>query len=294
MKVLFIGFGEAAFNIAAGLKSEGLTDMGAFDINANNPKFAAAIASRAEETGVTLFDDLHAACGQAEFIFSLTSATAAVSVAQGIFPHLKSGQVYVDMNSAAPTVKETINAIPREKGVLFCDAGVMGTVPGNQHKVPMFIAGEGAARFAEEFLPYGMKLTALDAPAGGASAIKMLKSVVMKGIPQLMFESFEGAHRYGVLDILVKSLGSSLEGKSVEKLADTFIARTLIHAARRAAEMRDVQSTLDAMDMDASMVKATIKKLDDMAAQDWNELLGEGGSALGYKEAIAKYSALKK
>ncbi|MDL2272092.1 DUF1932 domain-containing protein [Desulfovibrio sp. OttesenSCG-928-I05] len=294
MKVVFIGFGEAAFNIAAGLKSEGLADMGAFDINANNPKFATAITSRAEETGVTLFDDVATACAGAEFIFSLTSATVAVSVAEGIFPHLKAGQVYVDMNSAAPTVKETINALPREKGVLFCDAGVMGTVPGNRHTVPMFIAGEGAARFAEEFLPYGMKLTALDAPAGGASAIKMLKSVVMKGLPQLMFESFEGAHRYGVLDILVKSLSSSLEGKSVEKLADTFIARTLIHAARRAAEMRDVQSTLDALDMDASMVKATIKKLDDMAEQDWSELLGEGGSSLGYKEAIAKYAALKK
>ena len=294
MKVLFIGFGEAAFNIAAGLKSEGLTDMGAFDINMRNPKFEAAIKSRAEETGVILYDDLPAACAQGEFIFSLTSAQVAVSVAEGILPHLKAGQVYVDMNSAAPTVKEKINAIPREKGVLFCDAGVMGTVPGNRHKVPMFLAGEGAARFAEAFVPYGMKLTVLDAPAGGASAIKMLKSVVMKGLPQLMFESFEGAHRYGVLDILVESLGSSLEGKSIKKLADTFIARTLIHAARRSAEMKDVQSTLEALDMDASMVKATIEKLDGMAAQDWRSLLGEGGSDLGYQEAIAKYAALKK
>lgn len=294
MKVVFIGFGEAAYNMAAGLRSEGLTDMGAFDVNANNPKFETLIKSRAGETGVTLFDDARSACEQGEFIFSLTSAQVATSVAENIFPHLKAGQVYVDMNSAAPTVKEAINALPREKGVLFCDAGVMGTVPGARHTVPMFIAGEGAARFAEAFTPYGMKLTPLDAPAGGASAIKMLKSVVMKGLPQLMFESFEGAHRYGVLDILVKSLAGSLEGKSVEKLADTFIARTLIHAARRSAEMKDVRSTLEAMDMDASMVEATIKKLDGMAAQDWAQLLGEGGDKLDYKTAIAKYAELKK
>lgn len=294
MKVVFIGFGEAAFNIAVGLQSEGLTDMGAYDINADNPKFATGIRNRAGETGVTLFADARSACERGEFIFSLTSAQAAVSVAEGIMPHLKAGQVYVDMNSASPAVKEKINSLPREKGVLFCDAGVMGTVPGNRHKVPMFLAGEGAARFAEAFIPHGMKLTPLDAPAGGASAIKMLKSVIMKGLPQLMFESFEGAHRYGVLDILVKSLASSLEGKSVEQLADTFIARTLIHAARRSAEMKDVLDTLETLGADASMTKATIAKLDGMAARDWNELLGEGGSNLDYKAAIARYVALKK
>lgn len=293
MKVVFIGFGEAAFNIAAGLRSEGLSAMGAFDINAHNPKVAEVIRSRARETGVTLFDDARSACEQGDFIFSLTSAEVALRVAEDVFPHLRDGQVYVDMNSAAPAIKEAIDRIARKPGVLFCDAGVMGTVPGNRHRVPMFVAGDGAARFVEAFTCHGMKLTALNAPAGGASAIKMLKSIVMKGLPQLMFESFVGAHKYGVLDILVASLSASLDGKSIEELADTFIARTLIHAARRSAEMKDVRSTLETLGADSSMVTATITKLDAMAAQNWAERLGKGGSDLDYRTAIARYVAMR-
>lgn len=288
MKLVFIGFGEAAYHIAAGLKTEGLMEMGAFDVSVNDAK-----RKRAEELGVTLFEDLSEACKAGEFIFSLTSAKVAVAVAKDAFTYLKKGQVYVDMNSAAPTVEEAIDQLSREDGVLFCDAGVMGTVPGGRHKVPMFLSGDGASCFAQHFKNYGMNLTVLEAPAGGASAIKMFKSVVMKGLPQLLFESFEGAQKYGVLDILVTSLSASLEGKSIQKLADTFIARTLIHAARRSAEMQDVVKTLDALNVDASMSKATVAKLDQMAEKDWQALLGEGGSNLGYREAIEKYTELK-
>ncbi|EIW19012.1 MULTISPECIES: DUF1932 domain-containing protein [Pelosinus] len=293
MKLVFIGFGEAAYNIAVGLKSEGFGEMGAFDVCAKDPIRGKLILERAKELGVVLFDDLSEACQNGEFIFSLTSAKDAVAVAKDAFQYLKKGQVYIDMNSAAPTVEEQIERLPRAEGVLFCDAGVMGTVPGNRHKVPMFLSGDGATAFAEKFASFGMNLTVLEAPAGGASAIKMFKSVVMKGLPQLMFESFEGAQKYGVLDILVESLRGSLEGKSIQKLADTFIARTLIHAARRSAEMKDVVNTLETLNVDASMSKATVAKLDQMAGQDWMNLLGEGGSKLGYQDAMKKYMNLK-
>ena len=293
MKLVFIGFGEAAYNIAAGLKSEGLDEMGAFDVCAREPVRGRVIRERAKELGVVLFEDLSEACKKGEIIFSLTSAKVAVSVAKEAFQYLEKKQIYIDMNSAAPTVKEQIETLPRAAGVLFCDAGVMGTVPGNQHKVPMFLSGDGAVAFSEKFAPLGMNLKVLAVPAGGASAIKMFKSVVMKGLPQLMFESFEGAQKYGVLDILVESLSGSLEGKSIQKLANTFIARTLIHAERRSAEMKDVVKTLEALDVNAAMSKATVAKLDQMAGQDWMNLLGEGASSLGYQDAMKKYMDLK-
>ena len=161
----------------------------------------------------------------------------------------------------------------------------MGTVPGNRHKVPMFLAGDGAKAFCDAFSPCGMKLTVLDAPAGGASAIKMLKSVVMKGLPQLMFESYAAAEKYGVLDTLTESLSESLNGKTVEKLSNTFIARTMIHAERRSAEMRDVVATLEALGVDASMSKATVAKLDALAEDHWAEKMDPSGN-MDYKDAI--------
>lgn len=286
MQLVFIGFGEAAYHIASGLKAEGLTDLGAYDRNAADPQLGGLIQQRAAEVGVKLFESLESAYQAGEFIACLTSANSALAVAKSVIPQLKAGQVYIDMNSAAPTVKAEIAQIPHNEGVMFCDAAVMGTVPGNKHKVPMFLAGNGAAKFAAAFFPYGMKLTVLDAKAGGASAIKMFKSVIMKGLPQLMFESFEAAVKYGVLNTLVDSLASSLNGKTVEQLADTFTARTMIHAARRSEEMQDVVATLENLGVDAAMSKATLAKLDLLAKHNWVEILGTNGDKMSYQEAM--------
>ncbi len=187
--LVFIGFGEAAYHIAKGLKSEGLDEMAAYDANFCDESRGELIRSRAQETGVPLFESLEEAYRSAKFIVSLTSAKVAYDVANGVIPYLREGQVYVDMNAAGPTVKNAISEIKRKEGVLVCDAAVMSTVPQNGHKVPMLLSGDGAKAFYESLAPYHMNLTDLQAEAGGSSAIKMFRSVLMKGLPQLMFES---------------------------------------------------------------------------------------------------------
>lgn len=286
MQLVFIGFGEAAFHLALGLGAQGDLRIGMFDANASDPVRGGLIRDRAEQTQVTVFDSLEAACLDAHFVVCLTSASSALSLAARILPLLRPGQTYVDMNSAAPTVKQAIDALPRAVGVSFCDIAVMGTVPGNNHRVPMLLAGDGAQAFFDAFTPYGMRLTVLQAEAGAASAIKMLKSVVMKGLPQLLMESFQAAEKFHVLDTLVESLGDSLNGKTVEQLANTFTARTLIHAKRRSAEMDDVVATLEGAGVDASMSRACHGQLEKQAATDWNTLLGPNASDMDYRTAI--------
>ncbi|AUG08398.1 NAD(P)-dependent oxidoreductase [Pseudomonas sp. S09G 359] len=288
MDIVFIGFGEAAYHLSKGLRSSGDLQIGAFDANVTP-----VLRQRAAEHHVTLFDSLATACHGARFVVCLTSASSALAIAQQALPWLVAGQTYVDMNSAAPAVKQAIDRLPRATGVGFCDSAVMGTVPGNNHRVPMLLAGSGAAAFADAFAPRGMQLTVLDAEAGAASAIKMLKSVVMKGLPQLLLEAFQAGEKFGVLDTLVASLGDSLNGKTVEQLANTFTARTLIHAKRRSAEMDDAVATLEAAGVDASMSRATQGQLDKLAATDWASLLGPGGSDMDYRSAIAHLTAHK-
>lgn len=287
MDLIFIGFGEAAFHLATGLGAQGEIRMGAYDAYRDDPKAGPLIRQRAEQTQVTLFDSLEAACREGRFIVCLTSASSALALAERIMPLLRAGQHYIDMNSAAPTVKQAIACLPRAADVGFCDVAVMGTVPGNAHRVPMLLAGSAAQAFEQAFSPRGMRLTVLDADPGSASAIKMLKSVVMKGLPQLLLESFQAAERFGVLDTLVDSLADSLDGKTVEQLANTFTARTLIHAKRRAAELDDVVSTLEAAGVDASMSIATRAQLEKLADQDWSSKLGPGGSDMNYRDTIA-------
>lgn len=290
MKLVFIGFGEAAYHLALGLGSAQEMQLGAYDAYSNDAKAGPLIQQRARQAGVELFDSLEQACRDARFVLCLTSANSALPLAEQILPLLTAGQDYLDLNSAAPEVKRCIEQLPRATGVGFCDCAVMGTVPGNNHRVPMLLAGSAAPAFAAALTPHGMRLTVLDAEPGAASAIKMLKSVVMKGLPQLFLESFLAAERFGVLDTLVESLSESLDGKTVTQLADTFIARTLIHAKRRGAELDDVVTTLQSVGVDASMSIATRDQLEKLARHDWRSELGPGGSDLDYRTAIAHFS----
>lgn len=283
--IAFVGFGEAAFHIANGLKSEGLSDIVAYDINQNDEKRGEIIRKRAEEAGITLVDTLEDAYSSAKFIASLTSSKVAYSVAESIIPHLKSGQVFVDMNSAAPVLKSDIGNIPHAEGVLVCDAAVMSTVPGSGHKVPIFLSGEGANVFYDSLIKYGMNLTDLNAPIGGSSAIKMFRSVFMKGLPQLMIESMVPAAKFGALDALVDSLNETVVGKTIEDLANVFIARTMVHAERRAKEMKDVVSTLESMGLDASMSRSTEEKLEQLAAMNLVDVIGPKGD-MDFRDAI--------
>lgn len=283
--ICFIGFGEAAFHIANGLRSEGLKDIIAYDVNQGHEERGEIIRTRAKEAGVVLADSIEDAYSKSKFVASLTSAKVAYNVAQGIIPNLKAGQVFIDMNSASPALKEKINTIDKEDGVLICDAAVMTTVPGNGHKVPIFLSGDGAGEFSVELGNYGMNLRDLEATIGASSAIKMFRSVFMKGLPQLMIEAMIPAAKFGVLDTLIDSLNGSLVGKSIEDLSQIFIARTMIHAERRSKEMADAVSTLEEMGLDASMSKATQYKLEELAAKNYINEIGPKGD-MDFKDAM--------
>lgn len=281
----FLGYGEAAFHISAGLKTEGLDSLVAFDMKLDDANAAPAVRERAAQNGVALAGSTRDLCGSARFVASLTSAAVALKVAESAIPYLKSGQVYVDMNAASPAVKAKIAAISRAPGVLFCDAAVMNPVPGAGHKVPISLSGDGAKGFFEVFSKYGMNLTDLDAPAGASSAIKMFRSVFMKGLPQLLIEAMIPACKFGALDAITRSLDQTLNGKTIEQLANAFIPRTILHAERRAHEMNEVVGTLSEMGCDASMAIATERKLEALVKAGVSAKIANGGK-VDYRDAL--------
>ena len=282
--IAFIGFGEAAWHLCRSFGRQPSLRLRAFDTALADRRQGPVMESRANQANVTLCHSLAEACEGARFVICLTSAGSALLVAQEVLPLLTPGQHYIDMNSASPMVKQAIDRLPRPKGVGFCDAAVMGTVPSLGHQVPVLLAGNAAVDFAAELSPFGMKLTVLPGEAGAASALKMLKSVVMKGLPQLFLEAFCAAEKAGVLDALVASLSQSLNGKTVEALAETFCYRTLQHAGRRSAEMADVVATLESLGADASMSITTRQKLDTLAQQ---HRIVPGSRPLSWRDTIS-------
>lgn len=287
MKTAYIGFGEAAYNIMKGWAAEGLTNMVAFDANRDHPEKGELIRRRAAEPGVLLTDTLEQACEGAAFIFNNTSASCALSIAEQVLPTLKAGQVYLDLNATSPATKEKMDQVPRGDGVCFVDVAVMGSIAAKGHRTKMYLSGaqEGVQKFYDVFRQYGMDLHPLDAPAGGASAIKMFKSVFSKGLPQLFLESMLPAAKYGVLDEYMKNIDNTFKGRTISEYADDVLYRTVIHAERRSHELAEVVSTVEGLGMDASMSRAIEARLKRMVAQQLPSLI-PADAVVGYREVI--------
>lgn len=281
----FIGYGEAAYNISAGLKSEGLDRMAAYDAMQDDPERGPKIRERAAETGIPLMSSLEELCKCSDFIISLTSPAICVRVAEQAMPYLTAGQVFCDLNSADPVDMKAIDALPKPEGVKFVDVAVLGPVPKGRHRTKMYLSGDGAEDFYRMYSQWNTVVKILDAPAGGASAIKMFKSVFSKGIMQLLLEMYVPAAACGVLDQVVELTKDTFKERSVEDFAEENLYRTLVHAKRRAAEMDAVSKTVEALGYDASVSRATAKKLKILAEQDYMNRIGDGKP--GLRESVA-------
>lgn len=260
VKLGFIGFGEAAYNIASGLKSEGLSGIIAFDKHWKDSPAAELIAKRAAEAQVELVPTQQALIERSEMIVSAVSADMAVPLARASRPFLKADQVYVDINATSPMTKEEVDRIISPVA-LFVDCAVMGPVPTYRHKVPVSVSGKGARRFRDTVAPYGMAVTYMDAPAGAASASKMFRSIFMKGFVALLIEMLTAAHRYGVEDDVLESVKETLTAGPLLEVINGLVGRGVIHSERREHEMGEVIATLDTLAVDAIMSKATKAKL---------------------------------
>ncbi|MGD9046008.1 MAG: DUF1932 domain-containing protein [Desulfobacterales bacterium] len=260
VKLGFIGFGEAAFNIAKGLGDEGLKGIIAYDKFWNVAPQSELICERSEEANVELAPDLQAMIDKSKIILSAVSADMAVSLAQAAKPFLKKDQIYVDINATSPMTKEEVDAIISPVA-LFVDCAVMGPVPNYGHKVPLSVSGNGAQIFIEKMAPYGMNITFMDAPAGSASASKMFRSIFMKGFVMLLLEMLVAARQYQVEDEVLKSVNKTLTAGDLLEIINGLVARGVIHSERREHEMDEVIATLNALGVDGTMSVATQAKL---------------------------------
>ncbi len=267
----FVGFGEAAYLISEGLKHEGVYNIYAFDANRQHPSLGEVIQERASKLDISLVDSLQELCKKSDFIFCATSAKVALSIANDIVNYLTSQHIYIDINATSPMVKEDIANVIKNVGAKFVDAAVMESVPLRKHQVPMFISGTGSKNFEHFASKFGMNVTYISEKAGSSSAIKMFRSIFMKGLSILLLETIQSSSKYGVSDIVIESLDNSITKKPLEETANLLLNRTAIHAERRVYEMNEVISTLEMLDVDFTLsaaVKAKLQSLVDLNVKD--------------------------
>lgn len=268
----YIGFGEAAYYISKGLNEEGLNTQYAYDINVKDKAMGDMIRKRAKETAVKLTEKIEDLVEKCDIIICATSVKVMESIAESVKNILTTDHLYVDINAASSEAKQRVYHLIKESGAKFVDGAVMGTIPVKKHQTLIFLSGDGAQQFQKFGMAYNMDLVCISEHPGDASAIKMFRSIFMKGLAALLWETLESSYKHGVLEHVLVSLNDSLAHQSIYDLANNLLPRTAIHAERRVVEMEEVMKTLRGINVDHTLSKAIKEKLNKIAQYDMKKV----------------------
>lgn len=272
-RVGFLGFGEAGYHMGKGLAGAGLTGMVAYDKYAADPKAGDLIRQRAAEAGVALVPSVRRLCRDAGLIIALVPGRAALRAVRAAAPHLTPDHVYVDAGTASVNAMvEAGRALDGKAG--FVDVAMMGAVPLTGHKVVMLASGSHAEAFRGAMERFGMNIRVVGEHPGAATAMKLVRSVFMKGIAAVLLEALEAAHRHGVLQAMAEDIGGYMDEHAFPDHIRRFVCGTAVHAERRAYEMAEALALLKKLGSADTMTRATRKKLQQIAALRLRERFG--------------------
>jgi len=253
IRVAMIGFGEAAMAFAPGLSAS----LTAFDIKPDRPALANVRATASNRD----------ALAGASASLSLVTADQALKAASDAAACLEPGALWFDMNSVAPETKIAASRVIEGAGGRYVDVAVMAPVHPARTSVPLLVSGPHAEEAAAVLRAIGFtKVRIIEGAVGRASSIKMIRSVMVKGIEALTAECVLAADRAGVLDEVIASLDASPAPADWTARADYNLDRMIEHGLRRAAEMEEVVKTLDSLGTGSAMTQGTVVRQREIGA----------------------------
>ena len=263
-RISFVGFGEAGQAIASGLRGAGIERIAAWDILFPEPA-GAGLKAAGETMGVRMASSAGDAVRETDMVISAVTAASSVDAARSVAPHLSGRPYYLDINSVSPGRKqETANLLG--DGARYVDVAVVAAIHPARHRTPLLISGPHAEEISPLLRELEMQLTVVGPEIGSAAAIKMIRSVMIKGIEALTLECFLAASRAGVLEEVTASLKNNYPTLDWTKIADYNLERMASHGERRAAEMEKSAATLRELGLDPLMVDSTVKRQREMGA----------------------------
>jgi len=256
-RVALVGFGEAGATFARAGRWGAKAALG-YDID---PVRELAMVEHGIRPGASAAEALT----EAELVLSLVTADAALDAARDYAPLLPEGALWCDMNSVAPDTKREAAAAIELAGGRYVDVAVMAPVDKGM-AVPLLVSGPHALAALPLLEALGFaNVRVVGDEVGRASAIKLCRSVMVKGMEALTAEMVLAAANAGVLDEVLASLDASEKPMSWSERADYNLERMLVHGERRAAEMYEASQMLQSLGISAMMTENTV---------GWQQALG--------------------
>jgi len=258
MKIAFVGMGEAGSALVTGWGNARASQISAYDIKIEETETAGEIRDRCAGLGIRCCDSLGQALTGADIVFCTVTADQAVIAATNASNDLGQGSIWCDLNSCAPSSKRTSAQVIEAAGGRYVDVAVMAPVHPKLNMVPLLIAGPHATDTAALLRAMPMSARVVEGPVGAASSIKMIRSVMVKGLEALTAECTLAAVAAGVEDEVLTSLDKSHATTDWSAQAAYNFERSIVHGTRRAAEMEEVAKTLTELGLPNDMANATI------------------------------------
>jgi 3-hydroxyisobutyrate dehydrogenase-like beta-hydroxyacid dehydrogenase len=262
-QVALIGFGEVGGIFGRDLTAAGIS-VSVFDVLFNDGPSRESMVTKAKNANGRACNSPGEAIRGADLVVSAVTSSAAAGAANEAAATLRDGQIYLDINSVSPETKRVIAKIVEPSNATFVEAAVMAPVSPQRLKVPMLLGGAEAEAVAARLRSIGMNATPISDRVGVASAVKMCRSVIIKGLEALAVESLFAARRYGAEKEVLASLAATYPHMGWDgALPDYVISRVAEHGRRRAAEMREAAETLRDIGLEPLTALAAAER------QDW-------------------------
>lgn len=256
-----IGFGEAGRAIAHSL----LQQQPAISITAYDKLFDEGIATIETVNGVHFVDSPAECADASDIIFSVVTADEATNAVTSLMPYLKARHIIADGNSVSPGTKRHNARLIDTSGATYIDMAIMAPIHPRGHKTPLLLSGKEEEVIAPILQELDFSFAWEGTGIGDASIVKMLRSILIKGMECIITESVTASQELGLDTRILQSAGKTLGIADMEGLADYVMERAAVHGRRRAAEMREVAKTLDELGLSNEMASATARYQDLIA-----------------------------
>jgi 3-hydroxyisobutyrate dehydrogenase-like beta-hydroxyacid dehydrogenase len=254
----FLGFGEVAQTLAAGFEAAGVSIV-AHDVRPPSRPVGPA--------SIRLLENSSQLAENTTLLFSCVWPGAAVEAAKSVAPYLGAHHTFVDLNSISPLTTLAIRDAIEASGAAFIKGAIMAPVLENGFRVPILIGGRGAEALARQLREVGLNIEFLGEDCRQPAMVKILRSIMLKGIIALAFETYWGAEKFGVSKEVLGSAFEALSKKPIAEIVTGWMETTLVHAERRSQEMVEVEQTLHEVGVEPLMTTATKEIFRRVASQ---------------------------
>jgi 3-hydroxyisobutyrate dehydrogenase-like beta-hydroxyacid dehydrogenase len=255
MAIGFVGFGEVASCLSAAVLANG-GRVSAYDVLLDAKAGAETLKRRAGDAPIE-FAPLPGVVARSDVILSTVTTDVAPDAAASCAPHLRAGQIFVDLNATSPAMKRRIGATIAASGADFVEGAILGAIGVTGARTRILLSGEKADDAAQALASLGLNVGFYGREIGRASMFKLLRSVFSKGMEALLLETLLAARRAGVADDVWREIVETLEERPFSDVGANWMRTHGTAHARRYHEVVQVEELLRELGVEPLITRGT-------------------------------------